>query len=293
MARLSQLVLVAVLAASVQLTSVVASTNTTGQSTTTSSSYGESSGSSDANTTTARKDLLMLEARSSLGVWIDPTTPQDKMVYVSSRGDNWDLVMSDEFGLTNRSFKPGEDHLWTSLEKPDGVNGALEIYSHNMTSIVCDQSDENGTKPVCYLQIKTMEDITHISIYNQYTNPPGYQNNTFVSGLARSMVGWFVRDADVSVSDCACVICIVTIVLPCGDATNLEQVLFPGRYARSADAIARGGHPGIRESGYRQGSQCARSHEPVLPYVARSLAHGQPWTRHFQRLDPTNVALFV
>jgi hypothetical protein len=181
MARLSQL-FVAVLALGVhQLTDVLASTNTTGQATSTSSRDGDSS-SSDANTTTStvNRNLLKLDARSGLSAWIDPTTPEDKLVYISSRGDNWDLVMSDEFGLTNRSFKPGEDHLWTSLEKPDGVNGALEIYSHNMTSVVCDNSDENGTKPVCYLQIKVVEEATNLSIYNQYTNPPGYQISSFV-----------------------------------------------------------------------------------------------------------------
>ncbi|KAI9997419.1 hypothetical protein PInf_001224 [Phytophthora infestans] len=40
---------------------------------------------------------------------------------------------SDEFNVANRSFRAGDDHIWTPLEKPDGVNGALELYSHNMT----------------------------------------------------------------------------------------------------------------------------------------------------------------
>ncbi|GAB9477368.1 Beta-glucan synthesis-associated protein, partial [Globisporangium polare] len=66
------------------------------------------------------------ETKSGIRTWVDSETPDDRQVYVSSRGDNWELVMSDEFNTPNRSFKPGEDHMWTSLEKPDGVNAALE-----------------------------------------------------------------------------------------------------------------------------------------------------------------------
>lgn len=94
--------------------------------------------------------------------------------------------MSDEFSNTNRSFKPGEDPIWTSLEKPDGVNGALELYSHNMSSVVCDNSDGNGTESVCYLQIKVIDEVNNLSIYNMYTRPPAYQNSSFVGPLLQS-----------------------------------------------------------------------------------------------------------
>lgn len=63
--------------------------------------------------------------RSGIKPWVDPDTPKDRQVCISSRGRRWDLVMSDEFNVANRSFRPGNDHMWTSLEKPDGVNGAL------------------------------------------------------------------------------------------------------------------------------------------------------------------------
>ncbi|GAB9477933.1 Beta-glucan synthesis-associated protein, partial [Globisporangium polare] len=82
------------------------------------------------------------KTRSGIRTWVDPETPQDRQVYVSSRDDNWELVMSDEFNTPDRSFKPGEDHMWTSISKPDGVNAALEVYSHNMTSTQC---DDDGT----------------------------------------------------------------------------------------------------------------------------------------------------
>ncbi|GMF42087.1 unnamed protein product [Phytophthora lilii] len=76
--------------------------------------------------------------KSGIKPWVDPDTPKDRQTYISSRGRKWDLVMSDEFNVANRSFRPGDDHIWTSLEKPDGVNGALELYSHSMTSTMCD-----------------------------------------------------------------------------------------------------------------------------------------------------------
>ncbi|KAG3036979.1 hypothetical protein PC121_g24166 [Phytophthora cactorum] len=81
--------------------------------------------------------------------------------------------MSDEFNAANRSFRPGDDHMWTSLEKPDGVNGALELYSHNMTSTKC---DDDGT---CYFYIKTVDEVNVIHVYNMYTHPPSFQDVYF------------------------------------------------------------------------------------------------------------------
>jgi hypothetical protein len=81
--------------------------------------------------------------------------------------------MSDEFNTPNRSFEPGEDHMWTSLEKPDGVNAALEVYSHNMTSTACNDND------TCYFYIEAMEDEINITVWNSYTDPPGYQDLNF------------------------------------------------------------------------------------------------------------------
>ncbi|GLD99614.1 hypothetical protein PINS_up008340 [Pythium insidiosum] len=81
--------------------------------------------------------------------------------------------MSDEFNTPGRDFRPGKDHLWTSLEKPDGVNGAKEIYSHNMTSTEC---SDDGT---CYYYIKIIDDVQNISVYNMYLNPPGYETVSF------------------------------------------------------------------------------------------------------------------
>ncbi|KAG1698202.1 hypothetical protein DVH05_015192 [Phytophthora capsici] len=111
--------------------------------------------------------------KSGIRTWVDPDTPKDRYVYTSSRGRRWDLVMSDEFNVDNRSFRAGDDHMWTSLEKPDGVNGALELYSHNMTSTKC---DDDGT---CYFYIKTVEEVNTIHVYNMYTHPPSFQDVNF------------------------------------------------------------------------------------------------------------------
>ncbi|GMF26286.1 unnamed protein product [Phytophthora lilii] len=111
--------------------------------------------------------------KSGIKVWVDPDTPQQYHAYTSSRGRKWDLVMSDEFNVANRSFRPGDDHMWTSVEKPDGVNGAMELYSHNMTSTKC---DDDGT---CYFYIKSIDEVNVVNVYNMYTHPPGYVDAYF------------------------------------------------------------------------------------------------------------------
>ncbi|CAH0476008.1 unnamed protein product [Peronospora belbahrii] len=121
----------------------------------------------------AVKSLTTYPTKSGIKVWVDPDTPAGLQTYVSSRGRKWDLVMSDEFNTKKRSFRPGDDHIWTSLDKPDGVNGALEVYSHNMTSTKC---DDDGT---CYFYIESQDDVNVIRVYNMYTHPPGFQDAYF------------------------------------------------------------------------------------------------------------------
>ncbi|KAI9990547.1 hypothetical protein PInf_018101 [Phytophthora infestans] len=66
--------------------------------------------------------------------------------------------MSDEFNQEGRTFEAGADHLWTAIEKPDGVNAALEIYSINMTSTECDKDDN------CYFYIEADIDETNLTL---------------------------------------------------------------------------------------------------------------------------------
>ncbi|DBA04728.1 TPA: hypothetical protein N0F65_004365 [Lagenidium giganteum] len=119
--------------------------------------------------------------KSGIRPWVDPATPEDKRKYTSSRGDEWELVMSDEFNSPGRSFEPGKDHMWTSIDKPDGVNAALGIYSHNMTSTEC----EGDT---CYLQLQVKDEVTTLRLWNDYRSPAGYQKFSFFyrSGMVQS-----------------------------------------------------------------------------------------------------------
>lgn len=157
---------------------VAAGVAASGSSSTSSSTSGSSSSSGSDALSSA--DLVSLETRSGILPWVDPDTPDSQQAYVSSRGDRWELVMSDEFSNPNRNFTPGGDHLWTSLEIPDGTNSALQVYGHNMTTVVCDESDDNGTESVCYMQIEVVDLIKTVTVWNSYSRPPAYQNSTFV-----------------------------------------------------------------------------------------------------------------
>ncbi|RLN88246.1 hypothetical protein BBJ28_00020728 [Nothophytophthora sp. Chile5] len=121
----------------------------------------------------AHANSVHYPTKSGIRQWVDPATPKDRFTYTTSRGRQWDLVMSDEFDMPGRSFLPGDDHMWTSIEKPDGVNQALEFYSSNMTSTEC---DDDGN---CYLYINVIEEETHLSIYNAFLHPPGMEDIVF------------------------------------------------------------------------------------------------------------------
>ena len=48
--------------------------------------------------------------------WVDPDTPLDKKTIVSyTDGKTYDLVMSDEFEKSGRTFKDGHDPMWTGI----------------------------------------------------------------------------------------------------------------------------------------------------------------------------------
>ncbi|KAJ0396044.1 hypothetical protein P43SY_008318 [Pythium insidiosum] len=133
--------------------------------------------SNQTSVTPSRVEVRTYLPLSGLQPWIDPDTPEDRQSYVSSRGELWELVMSDEFSNTARNFTPGGDHMWTSLEKPDGVNGAVEVYSHNMTYIECEESADGDE--VCYLAIKVIDEESTIRVYNMYSRPPSFQYSKF------------------------------------------------------------------------------------------------------------------
>ncbi|RLN91621.1 hypothetical protein BBJ28_00026454, partial [Nothophytophthora sp. Chile5] len=137
-----------------------------------------------------------LTTQSGLKMWVDPETPPDQYTWQSSRGDTWELVMSDEFNTPGRSFRPGDDHLWTSIEKPDGVNDALEVYAHNKTTTVCD-----GDSGVCSFQIELEDAVIHRRVWNGYLETPGFQNVTFFyrGGMVQSWNKFCVQGGMVEV----------------------------------------------------------------------------------------------
>ncbi|ETI48864.1 hypothetical protein F443_07168 [Phytophthora nicotianae P1569] len=91
--------------------------------------------------------------------------------------------MSDEFNLEGRSFEAGEYHLWTALDKNDGVNAALKIYATNMTTTECCDEDN------CYFYIETDIAETNITVWNDYISPPGYEEVSFYYRSAM-VQGW-------------------------------------------------------------------------------------------------------
>uniref|UniRef100_H3GZ89 GH16 domain-containing protein n=1 Tax=Phytophthora ramorum TaxID=164328 RepID=H3GZ89_PHYRM len=115
-------------------------------------------------------------------MWVDPDTPQESYTWDTSRGETWDLVMSDEFSMAGRSFRPGDDHMWTSIEKPDGVNDAMEVYAHNKTTTACDADG------VCSFQIEVEDSVMQLQVWNSYMKKPGFENVTFFyrGGMAQS-----------------------------------------------------------------------------------------------------------
>lgn len=93
--------------------------------------------------------------------WIDPDT-RSSDYHRKSYFDNekYDLVFSDEFEISGRSFADGYDPRWTSINKNDYTNDALQYYRDNLvttrdgklniTTIIQDisfpgQNDETGS----------------------------------------------------------------------------------------------------------------------------------------------------
>ena len=59
---------------------------------------------------------------------IDPDTPQSAMTRTTFDGQTWELVFSDEFETSNRTFYPGDDVFWTAQDLWYGSTQDLEWY---------------------------------------------------------------------------------------------------------------------------------------------------------------------
>ncbi|ETV75246.1 hypothetical protein H257_10438 [Aphanomyces astaci] len=129
------------------------------------------------STTALDHEFDMFPPKSGVGIWVDVDTPLDLRTKVSSRGERWDLVMSDEFEIDGRSFHAGKDHLWTALDIPDGVNAALELY--NSSNVYT----KNGK-----LVNKVEEGTTMVTYFNQWLEKPAFETNTlhYSAGMMQS-----------------------------------------------------------------------------------------------------------
>ena len=60
---------------------------------------------------------------------IDPDTPQEAYTFTDYvKGQQWDLVFSDEFNQDNRTFYPGDDAYWFAPDFWYGATQDLEWY---------------------------------------------------------------------------------------------------------------------------------------------------------------------
>ena len=76
--------------------------------------------------------VLLNLARYHAG-WIDPDTNiSDKFAKSFVDGRAYELVFSDEFEKSGRTFKDGEDPRWTSIHKDDYTNFALHYYNSDL-----------------------------------------------------------------------------------------------------------------------------------------------------------------
>ncbi|KDO22219.1 hypothetical protein SPRG_12304 [Saprolegnia parasitica CBS 223.65] len=108
-----------------------------------------------------------LPTKSGVKTWVDVETPVEFHTMTSSRGDPWDLIMSDEFNLDGRNFTAGHDHLWVALDIPDGVNSAVGIYT-----------PENALTLDGTFQIRVDATETNVTYYNVWSDAPSWTTKT-------------------------------------------------------------------------------------------------------------------
>eukprot|EP00596_Hydrurales_sp_CCMP1899_P010011 CAMPEP_0119039412 /NCGR_PEP_ID=MMETSP1177-20130426/8873_1 /TAXON_ID=2985 /ORGANISM="Ochromonas sp, Strain CCMP1899" /LENGTH=582 /DNA_ID=CAMNT_0007003233 /DNA_START=119 /DNA_END=1864 /DNA_ORIENTATION=- len=125
--------------------------------------------------------MLILSQTTSFSGWIDPDTIFDHKTMVSyTDGKTYDLVMSDEFNREGRSFKDGDDPMWTAIDKSDDDQtaqgrGSLQFYNASQVTT------ENG-----FLVIKTTTEDTKWKGFNPYKNQKEEMSRHFKSGMVQS-----------------------------------------------------------------------------------------------------------
>jgi len=71
--------------------------------------------------------------------WVDPDTPPELKTTTSfTTKEQYELVMSDEFKRAGRSFKDGDDPMWTGVDKSDDdqtASGRKSLHFYNASQI--------------------------------------------------------------------------------------------------------------------------------------------------------------
>ena len=142
--------------------------------------------SSHCKTTSCMTTLLVLTlifiiSEGKFAGWIDPDTPENKRTIVSyTDGLTYDVVMSDEFERSGRTFKDGHDPMWTGIDRPDEdqtSNGKKSLQYYNSSTI----STKNGN-----LVIKTTNEDTKWRGWNPYKKRYETMKRHFKSGMLQS-----------------------------------------------------------------------------------------------------------
>ncbi len=124
--------------------------------------------------------LRFLSIRGFAG-WIDPDTHQ-KHYNVDSYtdGNTYDLIMSDEFERSGRSFADGHDPMWTALDKSDDdqtASGRKSLQYYNSSYATTEEGK---------LVITTTTEDTTWRGFNPYTKKYEQLKKTFRSGMMQS-----------------------------------------------------------------------------------------------------------
>lgn len=114
--------------------------------------------------------------------WIDEDTPEALRKTTSLvDGTEYELVMSDEFNVPDRSFADGEDPTWTALTKSDddfsaAGGGSLHFYNSSAVS-----TTDDGM-----LTIRSLLEKTEWNRYNEVDKEWLHETKHFKSGMIQS-----------------------------------------------------------------------------------------------------------
>lgn len=125
--------------------------------------------------------LLGISTPMANGGWIDIDTPEElRQTRSFVDGTVYDLIMSDEFNVPNRTFKDGHDPIWTALDKSDDDSSAAgggSLHFYNSSTV----TSEDGR-----LKIKSSIKKTEWEHYDPINKNFRHVTKYFDSGMVQS-----------------------------------------------------------------------------------------------------------